>query len=161
VFENSQYLFTISRTNYKGKTEKRRSYTKGLDLLFVKAVLQELALRTKEKIASVRKKYDENKPYLVKETDVNRTETLIRLQYLSGEVKSGHEGVRILFPPKYGRSVFRATMSINMFLFPISCLRLERISGRNVRKGTNTAAAVLGLSNQFVQNCHQSFYIGC
>jgi hypothetical protein len=47
-----------------------------LDLLFAEAVLQEAGLRTKEKIASVRKKYVEKKPYLVKEIDVIRNKSI-------------------------------------------------------------------------------------
>jgi len=126
-------------------------YTKGLELLFAEAILQEVVLRTNEKIASVRKKYGENKPYLVKETDVIGLKVLTVLLYLSGEFKAGHESVRTLFPPKYGHSVFRATMPMNRFLFPVSCLRLERTSDRNVRKETNKTVAIFGLSNQFVQ----------
>jgi hypothetical protein len=49
---------------------------------------------------------------------------------------------------------------MNRFLFPASCLRLERTSDRNVRKETNKTAAIFGLSIQFVQNYQKSFYIG-
>jgi hypothetical protein len=56
-------------------------------------MLQEVVLRTNEKIASVRKKYGENKPYLMKETDVIGLKVLIGLLYLSGEFKAGHECV--------------------------------------------------------------------
>jgi hypothetical protein len=114
-------------------------------------MLKEVVLRTNEKIASVRKKYGENKPYLVKETDVIELNVLTGLLYLSGEFKAGHEIVRTMFPPQYGRSVFRATMLMNRFFFPVSCLRLERTSDRNVRKETNKTAAIFGLSNQFVK----------
>jgi len=124
-------------------------------------MLQEVVLRTNEKIASVRKKYGEYKLYMVKETDVIGLKVLNGLLYLSVEFKAGHEGVRTMFPPKYGRSAFRATMSMNRFLFPVSYLRLERTSDRNVRKETKKTAAIFGLSNQFVQNYQKSFDIGC
>jgi hypothetical protein len=88
----------------------------------------------------------------VKETDVIGLKVLIGFLYLSGEFKAGHESVRNMFPPKYGRTVFRATMSMNRFPSPISFLRLERTSDRNVRKETNKTAAIFGLSIQFVQN---------
>lgn len=88
----------------------------------------------------------------MKETDLIGLKVLIGLLYLSGEFKADHEGVRNQFPPKYGRTVFRATMSMNRISFPISCLRLEKTSDRNVRKETNRTAAIFGMSMQFVQN---------
>jgi hypothetical protein len=98
-----------------------RGLSMNLDILFAEAMLQEVVPRMNEKIGSVRKKYGDNKPYLVKETDVIGLKVLIGVLYFSGEFKAGDEGARTLFPPQYGRSVFRATISMNRFLFPVSC----------------------------------------
>jgi len=78
----------LQRKNWEKKIVHKK------DLLFVEAMLKEAVLRTNEKIASVRKKYGENKPYLVKETDVIELNVLTGLLYLSGEFKAGHESVR-------------------------------------------------------------------
>lgn len=127
-------LFHVFADHLQRKSWEKKIVHKSLDLLFSEAMLQEVILRTKEKIASVRNKYGENKPYMVKEIDVIGLKVLKGLLYYSGEFKAGHEGVRTLFPPKGARSAFRVKISMNRFLFPVSCLRLARTSDRNVRK---------------------------
>jgi hypothetical protein len=53
-------LFYVFVDQLQRKNWKRRLYTKGLDILFAEAMLQEVVLRTNENNCTVRKKYGEN-----------------------------------------------------------------------------------------------------
>lgn len=129
--------------------------------IFSESMLNELLLRTNDKIRSVQENYVERLKYRVQETDVVELKACLGLLYLSGAFKSGHEDVKSMFATNgTGRDIFRSTMSLERFLFLIACFRFDNSQDRTERQKQDPLAAISFMFNELVKNSQLCFTPG-
>ncbi|XP_045448241.1 piggyBac transposable element-derived protein 1-like [Melitaea cinxia] len=125
--------------------------------LFTDDILDLILEHTNEKITMYSEKNTCNSAY----TDHLSKEELcafIGLMFLSGIFKSGREDARGLWSSKCkGRPIFRTVMSLNRYLFILSCLRFDEEHTREERKQTDRLALISEVFNKFIKNCISNY----
>lgn len=90
---------------------------------------------------------------------VTEMKAFIGLLLLMGVFKSGHEDVESLWATDgTGRDIFRATMSLKVFLFILSNLRFDDIASREERKAVNRGALISEIFDKFIENCQLQLF---
>ncbi|CAK1583895.1 unnamed protein product [Parnassius mnemosyne] len=121
--------------------------------IFTEDMIELILQHTNEKITNYSENYTSNSVYTY---HVTREEILafIGLMFLTGIFKSAREDARGIWSTKTrGRPIFRTVMSLNRFLFILSCLRFDEQLTREERKKTDRLALISELFNKFIKNC--------
>lgn len=127
-------------------------------LFITEDFLQIILINTNIKINEKKNNYGTPHPSYIKPLDMIELRAFIGLLYLSGIMKSNHENVEGLFANNgTGRDIFRATMSVQRFLFILSCLRFDNAATREARKVNDKLAAIRELWELFINSC-QKYY---
>lgn len=131
------------------------------ELFITEDFLQIILTHTNVKIHDMSNKYRAPQPAFIKPLDIIELRAFLGLLYLSGIMKSNHENVIGLFAHDgTGRDVFRATMSVDRFLFILSCLRFDCAATRDARKADDRLAAIRELWELFIGSCHNYYTPG-
>lgn len=115
------------------RTKTEMSPLEAWSCLFTEDMIDLILEHTNEKITNYSENHTSDSAYTY---HVNRDEMLafIGLMFLTGIFKSGREDARGLWSAKSkGRPIFRTVMSLNRFLFILSCLRFDNESTREER----------------------------
>lgn len=128
-------------------------------LLFTDEILEEIVLRTNERIISVTE--DINKLSYHCGTDLAELKALLGLCYLWGAFKSNDEDLLAVFAKDgTGRPIFRGVMPYNRVFFLLRCLRFDDPKTREQRKQSDKLAHISWLFQKFIERCQLSYSVG-
>lgn len=97
----------------------------------------------------------------VQTTDIVEMNALLGLLYLAGVYKSSHLNVRDLWGTDgTGLENFHSTMSYNIFLFLMRCIRFDNVATRGDRRKTDKLAAIRNIYEIFNKNIRKSYNVG-
>ncbi|XP_024085514.1 piggyBac transposable element-derived protein 4-like [Cimex lectularius] len=126
-------------------------------------IMQEILLRTNNKLECERAKIDPHDKYKLRRlrpTNEAEIDALLAVFLLSAIMKGNTEDVGSLFSSGItGRPIFRAAMSEKRFEVLIACLRFDNPNTRAERRKVNRAAPILWVFEKFVENCKKLFAI--
>ncbi|XP_049942746.1 piggyBac transposable element-derived protein 4-like [Schistocerca serialis cubense] len=141
----------------KTKTIDSTDILSAWELFISEDLLQLILTNTNVKIHDMSNKYRAPKPAFIRPLDIDELRAFLGLLYLSGVMKSNHENVGLFANDGTGRDVFRATMSVQRFLFILSCLRFDCAATRDARKADDRLAAIRDVRELFIDKC-QKYY---
>lgn len=140
----------------KGAAKTVKSPLEAWSLLFSEDIINTTVVRSNEEIRkrwesiNVRQSYHST-------TDISEIKALFGLLYLCGVQRSAHLSLHELWSPKFGTSLFRATMPLNRFDFLTSCLRFDDKTTRLQRKENDKFAPIREIWEKFVSNCTEYY----
>lgn len=126
-------------------------------LLISSDILNSLVEYTNQKITMSSENSTANVTY-TNHVDIEEMRAFIGLMFLCGIFKSGRENVQSLWSTKVtGRPIFRTVMSLNRFLFLLSCLCFDDLSTREQRKLDDPLALISEIFHAFIANCQANY----
>lgn len=140
----------------KGAAKSVKSPLEAWSLLFSDDIVNTIVDRTNDEIRrrletiKVRQSYHST-------ADSTEIKALFGLFYLRGVQRSAHLNLHELWSPKFGTSLFRATMPLNRFDFLTSCLRFDDKATREQRKQNDKFAPIREIWEKFVSNCTEYY----
>lgn len=130
-------------------------------LFFTNDIVEELVLRTNEKLESVRKKLKNPTDPSYKNTSVKEMSALLGLLVLCCIFKSSRESLNSLFSTGItGRPIFRAIMSEKRCHILLRAMRFDDSSTRSARAETDPAAPISDIYNALMKNFMSNYSIG-
>lgn len=131
------------------------------ECLITSDILDEIVLRSNEKLARIRTKYADGNRTDLRDLDVIELKAFIGLLFYSAIFKSNNEDLNSIFATDgTGREVFRCTMSIKRFQVLLTALRFDDQTTREDRKKTDKLAPISSIFNKFTENSKKNFSIG-
>ena len=117
-------------------------------------ILQEIVLRTNEKIRKNAASYSEKNKYKVKDTTIQELSAFFGLLYLAGFYRSGRQNLDDLWATyDTGVMKFRKTMPLYRFRFLLASLRFDDSQTRPERQKFDKLAAIRTIFDQFTSQC--------
>lgn len=117
-------------------------------------MLQEIVLRTNDKIREKAASYSRENKYKVKETSIEELLSFFGLLYLSGFYRSGRQNLDDLWASDdTGIMKFRKAMPLYRFRFLLASLRFDNSGTRIERQKLDKLAAIRAIFDQFVSQC--------
>lgn len=136
----------------RGAAKTVKSPLEAWSLLFSNDIINTIVVRSNEEIRrrwesiNVRQSYHST-------TDSAEIKALFGLLYLCGVQRSAYLNLHELWSPKFGTSLFRATMPLNRFDFLTSALRFDEKATRAQRRQNDKFAPIREIWETFVSNC--------
>ncbi|KAJ8931633.1 hypothetical protein NQ314_015427 [Rhamnusium bicolor] len=136
-------VIRISGNKNEAKNISTSDILSAWELFITEDFLQIILINTNIKINEKKNKYRAPQPSYIKPLDMIELRAFTSLLYLSGIMKSNHENVEGIFANNgTGRDILRGTMSVQRFLFILSCLRFDCATKREARKVNDKLTAI-------------------
>ena len=121
-------------------------------------ILDLIVTYTNAKITELAANYGKTASF-TNHTDIVELNAFLGLLYLSGVFKSGNEDVQGLWKADgTGRDIFRATMSLERFLFLLIAVRFDDSAERQQRKESGDRTAPISeIFEMFIANCKANY----
>lgn len=131
------------------------------ELLFREDMMDEVLLRTNEKLASVREKLADENRVDYRDLSIEELKAFYGLLMFTAVFKSNNEDLCALFSTDgTGRDIFRSVMSLKRISVLLVCLRFDNSFDRAERKKDDPTAPISWLFERFVENCQECYSIG-
>lgn len=137
------------------------SHLSSWELLFTQEILDEIILRTNEKLSQIRLKLSASDRHDYTNVSPVEFKAFLGILIYSSVFKSNNEDLEALFATDgTGRDIFRSTISLKRVLVILACLRFDNAADRSERKKTDDTAAISWVFETFIKNCQSCYSIG-